>query len=78
MYEGKLFPHRWLIYLKPHYSGSSLCVCVCLCVQKNMAGVAENNASTLGLGLDLDYRYQEAEKVLHSCIKTVFFSLITH
>lgn len=41
-------------------------VCVCLCVQKNMASVAENNASTLGLSLDLDYRYQEAEKVFHS------------
>lgn len=54
-----------------------LFVCVCLCVQKNMAGVAENNASTLGLSLDLDYRYQEAEKVLHSCIQTIF-SLITH
>lgn len=37
-----------------------------------MASVAENNASTLGLSLDLDYRYQEAEKVLHSWIETVF------
>ncbi|CAG06729.1 unnamed protein product [Tetraodon nigroviridis] len=32
------------------------------CMKRNMASVAENNASTLGLSLDLDYRYQEAEK----------------
>nr|XP_046239957.1 sorting nexin-6 isoform X2 [Scatophagus argus] len=32
------------------------------CTKKNMATVAENNASTLGLGLDLESRYQEAER----------------
>eukprot|EP00066_Takifugu_rubripes_P022772 XP_011612038.1 PREDICTED: sorting nexin-6-like [Takifugu rubripes] len=32
------------------------------CMKKNMASVAANNASTLGLSLDLDSRYQEAEK----------------
>ncbi|XP_045884484.1 sorting nexin-6 isoform X1 [Micropterus dolomieu] len=31
-------------------------------MKKNMARVAENNVSTLGLGLDLESRYQEAEK----------------
>ncbi|XP_069011424.1 sorting nexin-6 [Embiotoca jacksoni] len=31
-------------------------------MKKNMASVAENNVSTLGLGLDLESRYQEAEK----------------
>lgn len=48
-----------------HYL-ATVCVCVGVVVQKNMASVAENNASTLGLGLDLDSRYQEAEKVHHS------------
>lgn len=31
-------------------------------MKKNMAEVAENDVSTLGLGLDLESRYQEAEK----------------
>ncbi|XP_070707092.1 sorting nexin-5 [Pempheris klunzingeri] len=31
-------------------------------IKTNMASVAENNVSTLGLSLDLDSRYQEAEK----------------
>ncbi|KAM9859167.1 sorting nexin-5 [Aulostomus maculatus] len=31
-------------------------------MKKNMASVAENDISTLGLGLDLESRYQEAEK----------------